>query len=74
LKKNSSNHELKKSAQKCLRKSRKWIILPLKIGDDLTQTHGCIDTNQEFTLYGNHPTSFHSLQDWGDLSLLSSLL
>jgi hypothetical protein len=29
--------------------------LQLKIGDNLTQTHGCIDANQEFTRCGNHP-------------------
>jgi hypothetical protein len=28
--------------------------LQLKIGDDSTQTHGCIDANQEFTRCENH--------------------
>jgi hypothetical protein len=40
----------------------------------LIQKHNYIDANQEFTRCGNHQTSSHSLEDWGDLSLLSSLL
>jgi hypothetical protein len=35
----------RKLGQKYLQKSRKWKIFQHKIGDDLTQTHGCIDAN-----------------------------
>jgi hypothetical protein len=43
--------------------------------NDLTQTYGCIDANQEFTRCENYPNiSPNSLEDWGELSLLSSLL
>jgi hypothetical protein len=46
-----------------------------EIGDDLTQKHGYIDVNQEFTRCGNHP---NILPLFGRLrrsltSLLSSL-
>jgi hypothetical protein len=39
---------------KVLWKSRKWKTLQHNIGDDLTQKHGYIDANQEFTMYGNY--------------------
>jgi hypothetical protein len=51
----------KKLGQKYLWKSWKWKILQLKIGDDSTQKDSYIDTS-------------HSLEDRGDLLLLSSLL
>jgi hypothetical protein len=64
-----------KSGQKYLQKSWKWKTLQLKIGDELTQTHGCIDTNQESTRCGNHPNILPLFGRLGRplTSLLSSL-
>jgi hypothetical protein len=42
--------------------------------NDLIEKHSYIDANQEFTRCETTQTSSHSLKDWGDLSLLSSLL
>jgi hypothetical protein len=51
--KNSSNREIKNRA-KIPPKITKIKTLQHKIGDDLTQKHDYIDTNQEFTRCGNH--------------------
>jgi hypothetical protein len=47
----------------------------LKIGDDLTQTHICVDADQEFTRCGNHPNILPLFGRLGRslTSLLSSL-
>jgi hypothetical protein len=49
--------------------------LQLKIGDDLTQTHGYIDANQEFTRCGNYPNIIPLFErlEISLTSLLSSL-
>jgi hypothetical protein len=65
----------RKSAQKYLRKSRKWKIFQLIERGDSIQTHGCIDVNQEFTRCGNHPNILPVFERFGRslTSLLSSL-
>jgi hypothetical protein len=50
--KNSSNHEIENRA-KILLKITKMKTLQHKIGVDFTQTHVCIDANQEFARWGN---------------------
>jgi hypothetical protein len=64
-----------KWGQKYLQKSQKWKILQLKIGDELTQIHRCIDANQEFTRCRNHPNILPLFGRSGKslISLLSSL-
>jgi hypothetical protein len=49
--------------------------MQLKIGDELTQTHGCIDANQESTRCGNQPNILLLFRRSGRsfTSLLSSL-
>jgi hypothetical protein len=49
--------------------------LQLKIGEDLAQTHGCIDANQESTRCGNQPNILPLFGRLGRTltSLLSSL-
>jgi hypothetical protein len=56
-------------------KITKCKILQLKIGDELTQTHICIDANQESTRYENHPSILPLFRRLGRSlsSLLSSL-
>jgi hypothetical protein len=44
-----------KSGEKYLQKSSKWRIFQHIEWGDSIQTHICIDANQEFTRYGNHP-------------------
>jgi hypothetical protein len=48
---NSSNREIENTSKN----HKKLKILQLKIGEDLAQTHGYIDANQEFTRCRNHP-------------------
>jgi hypothetical protein len=59
----------KKSSQKYLQKSQKWKISQLKIRDDLTQTHRCIDVNQEFKP-AKHPATIWKI---GEISHFSHL-
>jgi hypothetical protein len=51
----------------------KMKTLQLKIGDELTPKHSYIDANQEFTRCETTQTSSHTLEDWRDLSVPSSL-
>jgi hypothetical protein len=54
-KKNPSNHKVKNRAKNTSEKHKNKKTLQLNIGDYLTQTHGCIDTNEEFIRCRNHP-------------------
>jgi hypothetical protein len=66
---------IKNPGQKYLQKSQKWKTLQLKIGEDLAQTHGCIDANKVSTRCGIHPDILPLFGRLGRYltSLLSSL-
>jgi hypothetical protein len=65
----------KNRAKNTYENHEKWKTLQLKIGEDLAQTHGCIDANQESTRCENQPniSPLFRRSDISLTSLLSSL-
>jgi hypothetical protein len=64
----SSNRKVKKSGQNTSENHENEKTLQLKIRDNFTLKHGYIDSNQEFTRSGNHPSILPLFGRLGEIS------